>query len=350
MTKRAIWFLGLLLLLATILVPAILWRNSGRESIDPGPPITSLDVVAIGRVDVEGSVRSLDPPQPGRVSALHVTEGADVKAGQPIYSIDDRLHLDFVQEAKLARDQAKIALDVAKARAQAQPAEIEALQKRIDAANETARANEAKLQQMKRQLELSSAVPVTKADIDSFEAQLRSLRLNIAAEQIRLDAVKMLDPNLEVQAAQVQLDSATDAVARAEQQRDACTIKAPSDGTIIRIRTGVGAMLAPSTPMSEPAVTFAPAAALIVRAEVDQADAGRVQLNMKATLKDETRRDSPVWTGKVVEISRWIARKRSMNLDPGEFNDVRTLEVVIRLDPSNDRLWIGQRMVVRFTK
>ena len=45
-----------------------------------------------------------------------------------------------------------------------------------------------------------------------------------------------------------------------------------------------------------------------------------------------------------------MARKRSVLLEPGEVNDVRTVECVIALEGSTDRLLVGQRMRVRIGK
>ncbi|HJZ57877.1 MAG TPA: hypothetical protein VKE74_23160, partial [Gemmataceae bacterium] len=53
------------------------------------------------------------------------------------------------------------------------------------------------------------------------------------------------------------------------------------------------------------------------------------------------------WTGKVERVGGWVARKRSVVLEPGEVNDIRTLECLITLDGSTEGLLIGQRVRVR---
>ena len=42
-----------------------------------------------------------------------------------------------------------------------------------------------------------------------------------------------------------------------------------------------------------------------------------------------------------------VARRRTLLLEPGEMNDVRTVECVITLDGNTDGLLVGQRMRVR---
>jgi hypothetical protein len=70
---------------------------------------------------------------------------------------------------------------------------------------------------------------------------------------------------------------------------------------------------------------------------------------MKATLRDDARADSPTWTGKVLRVGNWVARKRSVVLEPGEVNDVRTVECVVTLD-NPQGLLVGQRVRVRVGK
>ena len=60
-----------------------------------------------------------------------------------------------------------------------------------------------------------------------------------------------------------------------------------------------------------PAVVFAPAGPLVVRAEVDQESLGRVAVGMPAEVQDENRPDGPVWKGRVKQLARWVAQRRS---------------------------------------
>ena len=347
-TVRIAYLVGFLLLAAAIGIP--LWLNYRAPTavkVD-GPSVESLDVVATGRVDSEGMVRALDGPTPGRVVKVHVAEGAAVKKDQAIVSIDDRAYAEMVRDATLSRDAAVIELEVARAKARTQIAEMDALQLRIDAAKADADAADVKLKQMRGQLNVSAAVPVTQSDIDQLETRIQGYRLNIEAEQVRLNAMRKLDSALESQAAKLRVDASDDAIAKAKRYQRDCTIVAPSDGTIIRLQCGEGAMLTPN-PM-DPAIVFAPVGALVVRVEVEQADVGRITMNMPASVSDDSLRNPPPVKGTVTAISRWIAPKRSILLDPGNFNDVRTTEVVITLEPTTRPLWIGQRMVVRFGK
>ena len=52
------------------------------------------------------------------------------------------------------------------------------------------------------------------------------------------------------------------------------------------------------------------------------------------------------WRGKVVRLSDWYTHRRSMLQEPLQFNDVRTLECIVQLDPGQSALRIGQRVRV----
>ena len=124
-----------------------------------------------------------------------------------------------------------------------------------------------------------------------------------------------------------------------------CVLTAPGPGMILRMQATAGGVLSPGSPV--PVIVFAPAGPFVVRAEVDQESLGRVQVGQSAEVRDENHPDGPVWKGRVKQVAGWVAARRSYVLEPGEINDVRTVECVIELDGPTDRLWIGQRMRVR---
>lgn len=65
-----------------------------------------------------------------------------------------------------------------------------------------------------------------------------------------------------------------------------------------------------------------------------------------ALLEDDVS-DGRVWRGKVRHVSGWFTQRRSIIQEPKQFNDVRTLECVIALEPGQPSLRIGQRLRVR---
>jgi len=54
----------------------------------------------------------------------------------------------------------------------------------------------------------------------------------------------------------------------------------------------------------------------------------------------------PGWRGKVLRVSDWCTHRRSMLQEPLQFNDVRTLECIVQLDPGQPTPRVGQRLRV----
>jgi multidrug resistance efflux pump len=347
-----IGLLGLILLVVPIGVTAWWLTRPTPERLPPGPSLDELDIVCIGRVDAAGLVTALAPNQPGRVVRIAVAEGAQVQQGDEILAIDDTQYRLSLEEAQAAVLAAQVEVDVAALKARQFPQQIALKAKQIEALQADAEAGDKRLAQMRDQQMLTSAV--TSADVAVFEANVRKLHLAVAAAKIEFDDLQKVDPNLEVRVAQARLDMANTALKRAETAVRDCVLRAPTDGTVLRLQASIGGLLAPSAaPLpgsTPPPVVFAPSGPLVVRAELEQSDLARVEVGMPAIIKDDIRIDSPVWTGRVERIAGWVAPRRTILLEPGELNDVRTTEVVIGLDPTPDPLWIGQRMQVRFVR
>jgi multidrug resistance efflux pump len=338
-------FVVMLVLLAGSIAGTAWWLN--RPSSGPllGPPPEEIDVYCTGRVDAAGQVTALDPAQPGRVVEVHVKEGATVAAGQPLVQLDDAVAQARLIQAQATLDAAQVELDVTlrdKERVPNQIAAQEALHKAAVARVEAARKL---LQQRKDQQQVT---PLGKPEQEAMEAQVRELEQMEESQRLGLEDLKKLDPELRVRAARAKLKAAEADRDLAEKAVADCVLKAPGPGTILRLQAARGGLIAPG--VAVPAVVFAPAGPPVVRAEVDQQALGRVAVGMTAEVQDENHPDGPVWKGRVKQIARWVAQRRSFVLEPGELNDVRTVECVIELDPPAEGLWIGQRMRVRIVR
>src|SRR5207302_71228 len=95
----------------------------------------------------------------------------------------------------------------------------------------------------------------------------------------------------------------------------------------------------------QPAVLFCPDTPRLVRAEIDQEFASLVAVGQSAVIEDDTQ-PGISWRGTVLRLSDWYTQRRSVVLDPLQFNDVRTIECLISLDGGQVPR-IGQRMRVR---
>lgn len=335
------------LLLAGSLAGTAWWLSRPEPSADEPPPSTNLtDVYCSGRVDAAGQVVGLDPSRPGRVVAVLVAEGDPVSMDQPLVRLDSAAAEAHLVQADAAVEAALLDLDSAKRDRDRFPGQLAARTHLVNAAAARVEAAKKLLQQRREQ---QSVTPLGKPELEALEAQIRELTAMEAAQRGELDDLKKVDLGLRVRGVEAKLR-----VARADQTLAAksvaeCTLTAPGDGTVLRLGAAVGGAATPGSPI--PAVVFAPAGPLVVRAEVDQEYLGLVAVGMKVEVQDENRAGGPVWTGHVAHVGKWVAQRRSFVLEPGELNDVRTVECVVEVDPSSDApMWIGQRMRVRIVR
>jgi len=340
-TPRIFIMLAVLLLVVPLGIAMWWWYRPTpepllKELVDP-------DIVCTGRVDTPGQVISLEPSVPGRVIEVFVKEGEEVLAGKPILQLDPAAAEHRLAQAAAALELARVDLDSAKSEAERFPKQIEGRQLLVKAAAARVEAAVKMLEQRKSQ----TITPIGRAEGEAMEAQVRELRLMETAQKAQTDDLAKLDPQMRVRAAQARLKAAEADHDLALRGVKDCTLKAPSAGIVLRLQMSAGGVISPGGYPS--AVVFAPTGKLIIRAEVEQEYLGEVEVGSPVTVQDENLADGLTRKGKVYSLSKWIAPRRSILMEPGEINDVRTLECLIELNDAKG-LTIGQRMRVRIQR
>jgi multidrug resistance efflux pump len=295
-------------------------------------------VVCFGHVDVEQGVTPLYPLLPGRVTQVKVHENDVVAAGTVLVHFDDQVAQLRVREAEAdleaAREQLAQALKLPEqqhTRLVQQRAAIEAVQHRLEAARQV----------LARKKELTSAEQLSAHETAAAQAQVRELEAVERAEKARLGELELNDPSAGIKRARADV---TAKQARLDQTRrgvDECLLRAPADGTVLRVQVSTGEVLGAQP--KQPAVLFCPKGPRIIRAEVEQEFAASVVVGQAALIQDDTTA-AFTWRGKVTRLSDWYTHRRSILQEPLQFNDVRTLECLITVEPGQRPLRIGQRV------
>ena len=268
------------------------------------PPATSPTGSAVasakGRVDVEGGVIRLAARRDGVIANVLVEEGARVKAGQVLATLD----------AELA--QLNLAL-----------AQREVLQ--------------AEQERKKASVELAAA--------EREANRLEPLARNEMVPRKELDRVRDARALAEVavQAGQAAIATAQARHLVAMRELEERKVVAPLDGQIIQrlARPGNGVSTLNVTPL----FLFVPDVPKIVRAELEEQYLGSVTVKQRVEIILEAD-PSKIWRGTVLRIGR-VVGARTPSDDPSEKQDNRVVEVVVTLDAA-EALLIGQRVVVRF--
>ena len=255
--------------------------------------------VAQGVIDAEAGLIRVRAPRDGVVAQSLVEEGDHVPAGQVLATLQARqaqLDLD-VAAAEVADRQAQ--LEVAEAKAAGSQREAERLDR-------LAKADAGPRQDAER--------AATAAQIDRSEQRQAVAALRQAQARRELSRYEV----------------------------DVREIRAPVNGRIVRRATSPGAFVSAATSL----FVLEPDGRRVVRAELDEAFAGRVRPGMRAVVTRQFQ-SGAAYAAQVLRVSDLLAGP-SMPDDPTAKADTRVVSVVLTLTGAQD-LRLGERVLVRFT-
>ena len=330
--------LGLMVVATGVTAPGCFLEGFRSTPTDQSAEPSGRAVICFGYVDVPQGIVRLTSEQPGRIVAVLVEEGQLVEADTPLIRLDDRRQQALLRQADSAvasaeakREQARLLVSLRETEYRTQQLALEAAATRLATARR-------RLSERREQL--------PPGRVEELEDLIRDLTLAHQAEEARLRQAQT-----QIDLAQRQADEAEQAVAAADAQRqqaqlavEAAVVKAPVRGEVLRLRARVGGLAAPTAP--EPLVEFAPDEPRIIRAEVPQEFAARVQLGATCLVTDDANPTAGRWRGRVARIADWYAQRRTVLPEPLQLHDVRTLECIVQLDPGQPRPRIGQRVQV----
>jgi multidrug resistance efflux pump len=312
------------------------------QTIPPAPPpeTTSASTVAgEGLVEPSSENISLSCPVSGLVTKLYVRAGDHVRAGQSLFSLDDR---ELVADLGVKR-----------------------------AALEAARARLAKLQQAPRAEEVPPAeakVAEAKALVDDAEVQVRLIesvtdkravreedvlrrRFNYEAAKARLvQAEKDLaliqagtwEPDLAI--GKTEVNQAEAAVRQDEINIDRLTMRAPVNGVILQNKVRLG-QYAEAGILAEPLMVFGADGNLRLRTDVDESEAWRVNAGSAAVarLRGNSKISFPL---EFVRFEPYVIPKKSLTGNVTERVDTRVLQVIYSFKDANAKVFDGQQLDV----
>ena len=314
--------------LAALLVAAGIgaW-GAGLGPFAPPPPVASaaaagpVGVGALGRVEPAGRIRRLAAPASGaRLDRLLVTEGDRVMAGQVLAEFSDAAQRDASVEEAAGRV-AQAAATLARTRIGGSETEVAAAQARAEAlraAEETALRDAGRAQS----LVASGAGAAANAERNRYLAAQRTAER--AAAEAELETLRR--PRAEdIARAEADLAAAQGGLARARADAALARLRAPSDGTILRVIAREGEAVG-----SEGVLEMGDLARLDVVADVYETDLPRLRPGAPAevVVPGEAARLHAV----VREIGWVVRRTTQAGTDPVAAVDARTVEVRLTLD------------------
>jgi len=214
-----------------------------------------------------------------RIVALPYEEGDRVTAGNP--DADPPMPASVL--VKLDAKDLESQLRQAEASRAAQAAQIEVEKARISSQQANLVGLEASLQQaqrdLARQAELLQSEDISQATFDQTRTKADELKSQYTSAARTLEAAQL---NLVV--LQHQLEAADARIAQAEEALTYTTIASPIDGVVTRLNAEVGELVVTGT-MNNPGTVIMEVADLsqmLVVAQVDEADVGKLRVGQKA--------------------------------------------------------------------
>ncbi|MBV8654119.1 MAG: HlyD family efflux transporter periplasmic adaptor subunit [Alphaproteobacteria bacterium] len=182
---------------------------------------------------------------------------------------------------------------------------------------------------LQRQQQLAAVGDASQAALDQAtrESNVARQRLEAAKQKFALIDDPARDEDVAI--AQAQVDVARAARNEAEAQLNKTIIRSPIDGVVLRIDRRPGELI--STFLDTPILTVGDPSKLNARAEVDEADIGKLRPNMPAYVTAEAF-GAQRFAGHVIRIGRMVGKKNVHTDEPRERTDTKILEVLIQLD------------------
>ena len=259
-------------------------------------PLARIEAVsALGRLEPAGDVRKLAAPISGpggspRISTLLVQEGDRVSQGQVLASFDNRPGLLADRRLLLTR--------------------IASLERQLVLLErDTARYRQ-----------LASRGATAAGDLENREIKLLELR--------------------------GQRDEARASLAKVETDLIQSELRAPIDGTVLRLRARTG-----ERPGNDGILELGAGTAMEAVAEVYESDIGRVRPGQAVTLTSENGGFSGSLRARVIRITPQVRQRQVLSTDPTGDADARVVEVRLAIDPADaERVarLAGLKIIARF--
>ena len=293
-------------------------------------------VAGSGLVEPVTEIINVGTPIAGVVESVAVHEGDEVRKGEPLFVIDQRMMASQLRSAQARLEVASRKLEQLKARprkedlataeaiVEQRQAAVRDAQQRLDRLNQIADPTAiSPNERPTREYELANA----KARLKEAEADLAEVRIGAYPEDLAVAAADVQVAEAEVKSLQTDLDRSV--------------VRAPIDATILRVTARVGQFANASTGSGDGLVTLGQLSPLHIRVDVDELDAWRFDPKGRAVavLRGGRRVEFPIAYVRTVPV---VIPKRTLTGDNAERIDTRVLQLIYRFTDDAPGVLPGQ--------
>ena len=270
-------------ILAVVMISFAGWSMAAKHSsfLQTSPPIAAPtnpyddNVAGTGIVEPASEVIALAVERGGVVTRVEVMAGDRVKAGQPLFAIDDRDYRAVVaedEEGVAAADASINAIDqslvqqrntIDQARAALDSAEAERLRASLD---------------QTRYAELARDSWATRQRLETASADAQKAGASVAVAKAALAGARQQIEVLSAQRKEAEAKSgqARATLGNARIDLDKTVVKAPIDGAVLKVNVRLGEY-AQAGVLADPLMTMGSVDPLHVRVDIDETETWRVQ-------------------------------------------------------------------------
>jgi len=300
-------------------------------------------VAGSGIIEPASEVIALAIERGGVVARIDVRAGDLVKAGQPLFAIDDRNY-----RAAVAQDEALVTAATASITSIEQSMILQ--RDMIDQAR--ANLDSAQAERVRAALDRTRYIDLVRESVASrqrFEtaaADAEKADANVAAAKAALASARQQSEVLSAQReeAQAKLEQARATLEGARVDLDKTVVKAPVDGAILKVDVRLGEY-AQLGVLANPLMTMGSIDPLHVRVDIDEADSWRIRPESRAVarLRGNAAISVPL---SFVRFEPYILPKKSLTGDVTERVDTRVLQGIYAFAPSEFSGFVGQQVDV----
>lgn len=319
---------------------------NGQKQLPPAQPVAqpanapyASKVAGAGIIEALNENVAISTPISGLVTDVKVKVGSDVKAGDELFHLETR---DL--EAELAVRQAELESakeKLAKLRAMPRAEDLPPAQAKVVEA-------ESSLADAKDQLKMWDSVKdrraISQDDLDRkrFAVQVAEARLNQAQSELASLKAGAWGPDLDIAAGDVAMAEAQ--VHATQVEIDRRIIRAPADGRVLQVKVHPGEF-APAGVLQQPLILMGNVDKLVVRVDVDENDAWRIDPPAEAMAFVRGNRDLKTDLH-FLRIEPYVIPKRSLTGESTERVDTRVLQVLYSFNRDALPVYVGQQMDV----
>jgi HlyD family secretion protein len=295
----------------------------------------------------QGENINIYPEVTGPITQVLVSEGQRVHRGDALVSIDDSVQRATAEQQKAQADAALAMLNELKAEPRPETLQVNVAQ--VENARATLKTAQDTLAKQQRSYDMDPR-SVSMDALDNAKNSERVAATNLKISERQYELTKAGAWVYDIQNQQRQYAALSKAYAASAALLAKYTIRAPSDGVVLSVQTGVGSYVSPQgaydsyTQGYDPLIVMAaPQQHLQVRAYVDEILVHRLPVPDKMKAEMYIRGTDTHLPLTFARIQPYISPKIELSDERQERVDVRVLPVIFRFEnPKDSHLYPGQ--------